>query len=75
MMYEEGLFVFTLSFYTKHSCLWTGRAKESTCATVLNTGGNVLAHRRMKNEYTPGFLEPLGVDRVAMEASTYIIPV
>jgi hypothetical protein len=28
----------------------------------------------MKNEEIQGFLEPLNVEKVAMEASTYIIP-
>lgn len=36
--------------------------------------GQVVTQRRMKNEEIPEFLEPLKVDRVAMEASTYIIP-
>ena len=48
--------------------------KESTYAIILDPDGEVLAQRRMKSEDIPGFLEPFGVDRVAMEASTYIIP-
>ena len=48
--------------------------KESTYATVLDSTGQVVTQRRMKNEDIPEFLEPLKVDRVAMEASTYIIP-
>ena len=48
--------------------------KESTYATILDSDGEVLVQRRMKSEDIPGFLEPLGGDRVAMEASTYIIP-
>ena len=49
--------------------------KESTYATVLDSTGQVVTQRRMKNEEIPEFLEPLKVNRVAMEASTYIIPV
>ena len=48
--------------------------KESTYATVLDSTGQVVTQRRMKNEEIPEFLEPLKVNRVAMEASTYIIP-
>ena len=48
--------------------------KESTYATVLDSTGQVVTQRRMKNEDIPEFLEPLKVNRVAMEASTYIIP-
>ena len=48
--------------------------KETTYATVLDQTGQVVTHRRMKNEEIPEFLEPLKVNRVAMEASTYIIP-
>lgn len=48
--------------------------KESTYATVLGQDGEVITQKRMKNEEIPGFLEPLNVEGVAMEASTYIIP-
>ena len=48
---------------------------ESTYATILDPDGEVLVQRRMKSEDIPGFLEPLVVDRVAMEASTYIITI
>jgi len=48
--------------------------KESTYATVLDSTGQVVTQRRMKNEDIPEFLEPLQVNWVAMEASTYIIP-
>ena len=48
--------------------------KESTYATVLDTYGQVVTQRRMKNEEVPEFLEPLQVEKAAMEASTYIIP-
>jgi len=48
--------------------------KESTYATVLGQDGEVITQKRMKNEEIPVFLEPLNVDKVAMEASTYIIP-
>jgi len=48
--------------------------KESTYATILDSTGQVVTQRRMRNEDIPEFLEPLKVDRVAMEASTYIIP-
>ena len=48
--------------------------KESTYATVLDQTGQVVTQRRMRNEEVPEFLEPLEVEKVAMEASTYIIP-
>jgi transposase len=48
--------------------------KESTYATVLDDEGQVLTQRRMKNEDVQEFLDPLNVKKVAMEASTYIIP-
>jgi len=44
--------------------------KESTYATVLDTDGQVVTQRRMKNEEVPEFLQPLQVEKVAMEAST-----
>jgi len=34
----------------------------------------VVTQRRMENEEITEFLEPLQVEKVAMEASTYIIP-
>ena len=48
--------------------------KESTYASVLDSTGQVVAQRRMKNEEVPEFLDPLEVEKVAMEASAYIIP-
>jgi hypothetical protein len=48
--------------------------KESTYATILDHAGQVVTQRRMKNEEVPEFLKPLEVEKVAMEASTYIIP-
>jgi transposase len=48
--------------------------KESTYATVLGPDGGVVAQSRMPNEDVPGFLEPMKVERVAMEASTSIAP-
>lgn len=48
--------------------------KETTYATVLDTDGQVVTQRKMRNEEIPEFLEPLNVEKVAMEASTYIIP-
>jgi transposase len=48
--------------------------KESTYATVLDRDGQVLVQRRMLNEDIPAFLEATGPERLAMEASTYIIP-
>jgi len=47
--------------------------KESTYSTVLDPEGEMLARRRIPNDEIPSFLEPLGIDKVAMEASTYII--
>jgi hypothetical protein len=48
--------------------------KESTYASVLDQTGQVVTQRRMRNEEVPEFLEPFGIEKVAMEASTYIIP-
>jgi len=48
--------------------------KESTYATVLDLFGHVVTQKRMKNEDVSKFLEPFKVNRVAMEASTYVIP-
>ena len=48
--------------------------KESTYATVLDHNGQVLIQRKMPNEDIPRFLEPFHPDKLAMEASTYIIP-
>jgi len=48
--------------------------KETTYATVLDHTGQVVTQRKMRNEEVPEFLEPLEVEKVAMEASTYIIP-
>jgi len=48
--------------------------KESTYATVLDQNGQVLVQRKMPNEDIPRFLEPLHPEKLAMEASTYIIP-
>jgi transposase len=48
--------------------------KESTYATILDRDGQVVTQKRMRNEEVPGFLEPYSVEKVAMEASTYIIP-
>jgi hypothetical protein len=48
--------------------------KESTYATILDQTGQVATQIRMKNEEVPQFLQPLEVEKVAMEASTYIIP-
>jgi len=44
--------------------------KESTYATVLDHAGQVVTQRRMRNEEIPEFLEPLKINKVAMEAST-----
>jgi len=48
--------------------------KETTYATVLDSTRQVVNQRRMKNDEVPEFLEPLKVDRVAIENSMYIIP-
>jgi len=48
--------------------------KETTYAPVLDSTGQVVTQRRMKNDEIPEFLEPLGIEKVAMEASTHIIP-
>jgi transposase len=48
--------------------------KESTYATIINIFGEVQTQKRMKNEEIPDFLEPYQVEKVAMEASTYIMP-
>jgi hypothetical protein len=51
-----------------------GVHKESTYATVINVFGELQIQRRMKNEEIPEFLEPLQVEKLAIETSTYIIP-
>ena len=48
--------------------------KETTYATIINIYGEVQTQKRMKNEEIPEFLEPYQVEKVAMEASTYIMP-
>jgi transposase len=48
--------------------------KETTYATVLDPSGQVLVQRKMMNEDIPAFLEMTHPDKLAMEASTYIIP-
>jgi len=48
--------------------------KESTYATVINVFGEVQTQKRMKNEEILDFLEPYPSLKVAMEASTYIVP-
>jgi transposase len=48
--------------------------KESTYATVLDRDGQVTVQRKMLNEDIPAFLETTRPERLAMEASTYIIP-
>ena len=48
--------------------------KETTYATVLDKDGEIVTQKRMNNEEIPGVLKPYEVEKVAMEASTYIIP-
>jgi transposase len=48
--------------------------KESTYATIINVFGEIQTQKRMKNEEIPKFLEPFQVEKIAMEASTYIMP-
>ena len=48
--------------------------KESTYATIINAFGEVQTQKRMKNDEIPRFLEPFQLEKVAMEASTYIMP-
>jgi transposase len=48
--------------------------KETTYTTVLDPSGQVLVQRKMMNEDIPAFLEMTHPDKLAMEASTYIIP-
>ena len=48
--------------------------KETTYATVINIFSEVQTQKRIKNEEIPEFLEPYQVEKVAMEASTYIMP-
>jgi len=48
--------------------------KESTYATIINIFGEVQTQKRMKNEEIPEFIEPYRVEKVAMEALTYITP-
>jgi transposase len=62
-MYEEYIVVRGLDVH-----------KETTYATVLDRDGQVLVQRKMPNEDIPRFLEPIHPEKLAMEASTYIIP-
>ena len=48
--------------------------KETTYATVLDPDGQVLVQRKMMNEDIPAFLDMTRPEKLAMEASTYIIP-
>jgi transposase len=48
--------------------------KESTYATILDERGQILVQRKMPNEDIPAFLDMTKPERLAMEASTYIIP-
>jgi transposase len=48
--------------------------KESTYATVLDEKGQVMVQRKMANDDIPAFLDVTKPERLAMEASTYIIP-
>jgi transposase len=48
--------------------------KETTYATIINIYGEVQTQKRMKNEEIPNFLEPYQVEKVATEASTYVMP-
>lgn len=48
--------------------------KKYTYATILGPDGEILAQKKMDNEEVPAFLEPIQVNRVAMEATTSIAP-
>jgi transposase len=48
--------------------------KETTYATILDPRGQVLVQRKMMNEDIPAFLDMMKPEKLAMEASTYIIP-
>jgi len=47
---------------------------EKTFATVLDQDGRVAAQRRMINEFVPSFLRLFNVEKVGLEASTYVAP-
>ena len=47
---------------------------EKTFATVLDQDGQVVAQRRMINELVPSFLRLFNVEKVGLEASTYVAP-
>ena len=47
---------------------------EKTFATVLDQDGQVVAQRRMMNELVPSFLRLFNVEKVGLEASTYVAP-
>jgi len=47
---------------------------EKTFATVLDQDGRVVAQRRIMNELVPSFLENFNVEKVGLEASTYVAP-
>ena len=48
--------------------------KESTFATVLSQDGRVVVQRRVANELLPSFLGDFNIERIGLEASTYVAP-
>jgi transposase len=48
--------------------------KETTYATLLDPSDQALIQRKMQNQDIPAFLKMTHPDKLAMEASTYIIP-
>jgi transposase len=48
--------------------------KETTYATLPDNDRQVVTQKQMRNEEIPDFLKPYTIEKVAMEVSTYIVP-
>ena len=59
--------------YYERLC-WFGCAFREDVATVLDQDGRVVAQRRMINELVLSFLRLFNVEKVGLEASTYVAP-
>jgi hypothetical protein len=72
MMYEEYIDAALRSNHERRVC-GLDVHKETTYATVLDPSGQILIQRKLQNEDMPAFLDITHPDKLAMEASTYII--
>ncbi|MGC8999277.1 MAG: IS110 family transposase, partial [Candidatus Bathyarchaeia archaeon] len=48
--------------------------KDWTFATVLDQNGRVVVQRRLPNELVPSFVGNFHVEKIGLEASTYVAP-